>query len=213
MIARPGTETYAANLALALVGVPAIAGMQVDTTAGRAVRLFFPQVRDDILRAKWWSFAKGWDVPAADPVESLGPLKKRYALPADCLRVRYILGTDGELYDDECGAWDIESSGAREGQAEQTFLVSNIEAPTVAYTRCIGDVRLWDPVFLTGFSCKLAAPVSRKLGRSRSFADRLDAKGNAVIEDAAAIDSKEQSRQKKRPQSSWLAARRVGGRR
>lgn len=213
MTARPGTEVSVANVALAHCGVSGIADMQVDNTKGRAVRQFFAQVRDSILRQKWWSFAKGWVRPSADPVESLGPLRKRYALPEDCVRVRYIVDANGDIHDDQCGAWDLESSGARDGQAEQTFLVSNIDAPTVAYPRRIEDVRLWDPVFEEAFGYGLAAKVCRKLNRSSSFADRMEGYAKDLIETASAIDSKEQSRQKKRPQSSWLTARYISGRR
>lgn len=213
MTALSGTETYAANLALAICGVPAIADMSVNTTAGRAVRLFFPSVRDALLRKKWWSFAKGWARPAADTVESIGPLKIRYPLPADCVRVRYIVDGDGETYDEGCGEWDIESGAASAGQAAQTFLVTNIEGVTIAYTRRIEEVRLWDPVFLEGFARALAAPISKKLGRSGGFADRLEAKAAEIIDTAAGIDSKEQSKKKAAPGSSWLAARSSGFRR
>jgi hypothetical protein len=107
--ARATTETGAANLALGHLGQPALADLAHDSNLrARACRLFFGGARDAILREKWWSFAKGWVTPAADTVESLGPLKTRYVMPADCVRVRYIDGVDDEEWDLESG--DVEDS-------------------------------------------------------------------------------------------------------
>jgi hypothetical protein len=111
MTARATTETGAANLALGHLGQPALADLAHDSNTSlraRACRLFFGGARDAILREKWWSFAKGWVTPAADTVESLGPLKTRFVMPADCVRVRYIDGVDDEEWDLESG--DVEDS-------------------------------------------------------------------------------------------------------
>ena len=209
MTARPGTETFAANLALGHATVPEIADMSVNTTAGRAVRLFFGQTRDDILRQKWWSFATGWHSPATDTVESLGPLKKRYALPADYVRIRYLIDDNDDVFDEDDDAWDIENGPAdlAAGKLEQTFLVTNLAAARICYTRRIENVALWDPVFLSGFCLDLGGKLAMKLGRGRSLASSLAAQAKDKIDTAAGIDSKERSRQKAAPTSSWLLAR------
>jgi hypothetical protein len=121
--ARATTETGAANLALGHLGQPALADLAHDSNLrARACRLFFGGARDAILREKWWSFAKGWVTPAADTVESLGPLKTRYVMPADCVRVRYIDGVDDEEWDLESG--DVEDSAGV--TSPQTVLVTNL---------------------------------------------------------------------------------------
>lgn len=207
MTARVADETYAANLALGYCGQPELADWHEDNKRARAVRRHFPAVRDKVLRTKWWSFAKGWARPSADPVQSLGLLKTRYALPADNVRVRYICGADGEPLDDESGAWDLESSGERNGIAPQTFLVTNVEAPLVAYTRRIEAVNLWDAVFLDGFTYELGGVLARALNRNKQLADTLEAMARDILATASAIDSKEKSPSRQRPQSSWLQAR------
>lgn len=207
MTARVADETYAANLALGHCGQPELADWHEDNKRARAVRRFFPTVRDELLREKWWSFATGWVKPAADPSPAIGRFKTRYALPADYVRVRFVAGADGEPLDDLCGAWDIENGAPAPGQVAQTYLVTNVETPTVCYTRRIEDVRLWDPVFLTGFAYRLGAALARTLNRNKPLSDTLEAMARDTIATAAAIDSKEKSPSRQRPVSSWLRAR------
>jgi len=203
MTARAGTETAAANLALGHAGQPEIADLSDNNTRARAVRQFFSITRDSLLREKWWSFAKGWITPAADPVQSRGPLRIRYVLPDDCVRVRYLQGIGD-------GAWDIESAVADMGgaQAETSVLVTNVVAPVVAITRRVVFVRLWDPVFLDAFAMELASRAHRKLGKSGAWASTMHAAAMERIATASAIDSKESSREKVVREASWAAARR-----
>lgn len=204
MVARAQTETEAGNLALFNAGQPLMTSIDTDTSArARACRQYFPTARDSVLREKWWSFAKGWVVPAAIAGESLGPLKKRYLMPEDCLRVRYIQ----DLEDD---AWDLENATVDMSgvPTSQTVLVTNVTAPVVAYTKRIVEVRLWDAVFLDGFGEDLASRIALKVGRSQSFADKMAARAMGTIATASAIDGREQSKQVITRTPSWVAARR-----
>jgi hypothetical protein len=104
--------------------------------------------------------------------------------------VRYLDGVEDE-------AWDIEGGQATVGgvEVESVVLVTNVAAPLVAYTRRVETVRLWDPIFLLGFSYELASMCALKLGRSSSRRDALHATAMATLDSAVQIDSKEQSRQ------------------
>lgn len=204
MVARAQTETEAASLACFNAGQPPLTSLDTDTSVrARACRRYFPAARDSVLREKWWSFAKGWVVPAPIAGESLGPLKKRYVMPEDCLRVRYIQDLDDD-------AWDLENATVDMAgvPTSQTVLVTNVTAPVVAYTKRITEVRLWDPVFLDGFAEDLAARIALKVGRSQSFADKMASRAAATIATASAIDGREQSRQTITRTPSWVAARR-----
>lgn len=209
--ARAGTEAEAATLALGHLSQPAIAQLSDNTLRARAVRLHFAAVRDDLLRDKWWSFARGWCRPAADPTDSIGPLRKRFPMPADCLRVRYLDDGAGNIFDDDSGAWALESAvlSIAGADTEATVLVTNIATPLVCYTRRIDAVRLWDASFLTGFTYELASRAARKLGRSSTRSTELHSSANEALDKASAIDSKEKSRAQATPQETgWLAARR-----
>lgn len=207
---RAGTETAAANLALGHLGQPAITDISDIGLRARTMRTFFAAARDSTLREKWWSFAKAHVRPAADVVESLGSLKTRYVLPADCLRVRYLDDGAGGVFTEDDGGWDIEGGVAdvAGAQIESVVLVTNIAAPLVAYTRCVENVRLWDPVFLMGFSFRLASMAARKLGRSSAKAASLEVQARDEIDKAAKIDSKEATSKRVAPACSFLTSRR-----
>jgi hypothetical protein len=173
------------------------------------MRNFFAAARDSTLREKWWSFAKAHVRPSADPVESLGSLKTRYVLPADCLRVCYLDDGDGGAFTLDDGAWDLEGGVAEIAGAtiESTVLVTNISSPTVVYIRRVETVRLWDPVFLMGFSFRLASLAARKLGRSSAKAASLEVQARTEIDKAAQFDAKEATVKRAQPVPSYLTAR------
>lgn len=207
MTAAFGTEEYAANLAMGHLGQPEIASLKSDaTTRARKVRQFFPAARDELLRHKPWNFATAWVTPAADPVPSLGHFKIRYAMPDDCLRIRFIKG-------DNRRGWDIESGQAEVGgvPVEATILVTNIDAPTVCYTRRITTVRLWDAMFLPAFGYMLAGYCATALGKSQTWGDAMKAQAIAATTEAAGVDAKERGGQRGRPETSWQRARRGRG--
>lgn len=202
-----GTEEYAANLALGHLGQPEIASLQGDTTTrARKIRQFFPAARDELQRHKPWNFATAWVAPAMDPMASLGHLKNRFVMPADCLRVRFIKG-------DNRREWEIESGQGSIGgvPVEASILVTNIDAPTICYTRRITAVRLWDAMFLPAFGYMLAGYCATGLGKSATWGDDMIAKAKDMTSDAAGVDAKERGPQYGRPETSWQRARRGRG--
>lgn len=207
MTAAFGTEEYAANLALGHLGQPEIALMSDATTRARKIRQFFPSARRATLRLKPWNFATAWATPARDPVASIGDLKNRFVLPADCVRVRFVKG-------DNRREWRIESGKATVSgvEVEAMIMATDIDDPTVCYTRDIVAVRLWDDLFLKAFALMLAGHCAQALGRSREMAEGLTARAEAAIAGAATIDAKEAGGEKVRPEPSFVRARRGGGR-
>jgi hypothetical protein len=216
--ARAVTEVDAANLALAHLGQAPIGTLEEDNIRARSARQWLGTARESMLREKWWSFAKGWIQPASDAKQSLGPLKTRYIMPEDCLRVRYLDDGHGNIYDEESGAWDLEAAQVTISDVliEATVLVTNITQKTltggglgfwVAYTKNIKEVRLWDAVFLEAFSYELAGLMARKLARSRTMAAELHTMAHDKVMSAAAIDSKETSRKTISRTPTWVRAR------
>ncbi len=207
MTAAFGTEEYAANLALGRLGQPEIARMDDASTRARKIRQFFPAARRATLRLKPWNFATGWVTPAKDPVASIGELKNRFVMPADCVRVRFIKG-------DSRRPWSIESGKATVAgvEVEATILATDIDDPTVCYTRDITAVRLWDDLFLQGFALMLAGECALALGRSRELGESLKAQAENMVSGAATVDAKESGGEKTRPEPSFVRGRRGGGR-
>jgi hypothetical protein len=207
--ARPQTEAEIANLALGHLGASSIADLNDNNIRARACKQFFAAVRDALLREKWWSFAAGWVQPAAEVQQAIGPLKTRYVMPENCLRIRYLADANGAKFYDDDGRWDIEGGRVNNNDApkEGMVLVTDIASPTVSYTRREEDVREWDASFVSAFGYELASQVGRKLGRSRTLGDDLHAKAVDATDTAARIDSKEKSRKVLTRTPSAIAAR------
>jgi hypothetical protein len=205
--ARAATELEAANLALSDLGRPGIASFDDNNARARAVRINFAAARDAILAQHHWGFATGYVIPAEMPVPGAGwpgPFQKRFALPADCLKVRSIA-------DSGANDWEVISGADATGATEIKVLATNISAPNVCYTRLIANVRLWSPQFLKAFRHELAGVVAPFLTGSTAKADSETEKAEAAVSQAALDDGKEKSRRTIRREGSWLHARRLGG--
>jgi hypothetical protein len=205
MTASPGTEEYAANLALGHALQPEIATMDDKTTRGRKVRTHFGQVRDALQREKDWNFNATRTVPPADPVADAGHFKTRFIMPADCLKVRYIHAAGERDY-------TVETAGVTvSGVAVDSLCVlTNLEAPLVEYSRRVESVRLWDALFLEVFGLRLGAVLARELGKSATLSASLSAEAERKLATASAVDSRESSRRKDRPPTRLELARRGG---
>ena len=147
-------------------------------------------MRDTLLREKWWSFAAANISPAADPKESIGPMKTRFVLPENCLRIRFLSDDTGALFYDDMGRWDVEAAQVLDGDPPKAgmVLVTDVRSPKVTYTRRIEAVREWDPSFITAFAYELASMMGRRLGKSRTLGDDLHARAVDALAGAAQIE-------------------------
>lgn len=208
MTARAGTEVEAANLALSDLGRPGITSLDDNNSRARAVRMNFATARDAILQQHHWGFATGYATPAEITPPTAGwpgKFKKRFALPADCLKVR-------EVVDSGANDWEVISGPDPVGSGgEIKVLATNLGAPSIAYTRCITTVRLWSPQFLKAFRHELASAIAPLVTGSTAKADSETAKASNAVSDAALEDGKEKARRSVPRRTSWLNSRRVGG--
>lgn len=196
-LARPSTEIQAANGALSHCKQPGIALFTEDNIRARQCSIHFGAVRDAVLAEHPWSFATGWVTPARDPVDSLGPLKGRFPLPADCITVRSVDG----LEEDE---WTLEASDG----AEAKVLVTNATAPLVCFTKRITTVKLWEPLFLEVFQYRLAAAMAPMLLGSQVAAANLANDADQKLAPAQRADKREAARSTVSRDTSWIRARR-----
>jgi hypothetical protein len=219
MLARAGTEEEAASLALGILRQPGIASFAEENSRARAAKLYFGAARDRALRKEWWNFATGWNQPP-QAVAMVHPsaLKKVFALPADCLKVRFVLagGAGGAKTSDRLGEdeWAVEAYAIEAGTdpPRKNCLITNAAAPLVCYTRSEGTVGLWDAEFLSAFACELAAQMGPQLGISAARARQLIEDAMRERDDAAKSDAQEKAPQLTDMDTSWITVRRIGGR-
>lgn len=195
---RADTEIGAANDALQHCKQPPIADFAEGNNRARTVAAHFAAVRDALLAENEWGFATGWDTPAEAAPESLGPLKKRYPLPDDCIQVRFVDGL-------KAAEWGMEASA---GGSEVKVLVTNATAPLVCYTRRIENPKLWDPLFLKVFGLRLGAKIAPTLAKSQQLALQLEAAADDELAPATLADAREKAPGQVPRETSWIAARR-----
>jgi hypothetical protein len=206
MTARTDTEEAVSNLSLAHLRQPPIATMADNNDRARAVSATFTAARDAALRLRWWNFATAWVSPGAATVEHPSPLKKIFPLPPDYILVRYLDGSEEEDWEITTHTADPAGSAAK-----VAVLITNVTAPLICYTARIEDVRLWDDDFKVAFSYLHAAFAGPQLGASASRVEKCLAAANDWRAEAATVDAQEKSTQFLSRDTSWTAARRLGG--
>lgn len=208
MTARAGTEEEAADLALSDIGQRGIVSLDDNNARARAVRTNFASVRDALLEKHHWNFATAYATPAAVlPVGGWpGRFKSRFPLPADCLKVRFVAGSTAD-------DWEVLSDQADQAgsPSEVKVLATDIEAPTICYTKLVDDVRLWSAAFLKAFRHDLAAAIAPSVVGSSARADSEEAKAMRLTGDAARSNGRERARGQVSRNTSWVASRRTGG--
>lgn len=205
-----------------------------DSPAAANARLFYTPLRQQLLRAAPWGFARKTlalttlgmltDVPPGSPY----PFLMKYEHPADCLKMRYILpppvtptaGAEtvdppvsdvGLLWFPWCApsrAWRYMIAYESSPDARRVIL-SNVDRALGVYTADVTDPGLFDPLFANALSMllanKLVIPLSGNVNMKASYLQQAD---RAVIE-ARAADGNEAI-----PSTDhnvdWITARNVG---
>jgi hypothetical protein len=230
---RANTALEAANLALSEIGEPPIGSFQENSARGRAINRWYGIKRDEILRDHDWGFASAWIVPAMNPTPALGPLKHRFAMPADCLKVRAVLpyrpnivnyGTgvvitntaliaelESMMAPHSRGEWDLEAASvAGEAPIAPMVLVTNMQQPVVNFTRQIEIIRLWDAQAVAAFVKELASAIAPSIARDLSAGEKKHAEAADLTDEAARTDSREQSPRQVSRETSWVTSRYIG---
>lgn len=218
------------NRALSEIGTQkTIQSLDDATPAATQCKLWYDNQRQGLLRAAPWGFARrqlaltllGKQSDATSPF----PWIFKYAYPADCLKMRYVLQTPfnfvapPQVWVGEPGpVWWRPSRTNRyivamdqdpDTGAQQKVILSNVCAAIGVYTTDLTDPDLFDPLFETALTnalaYKLVIPLSGNAGMREQF--RVSAEGsvqNARVADAnEAIPTSDHV-------ADWIAARGIG---
>lgn len=162
-----------ANLALSKLGAHLITSFNDNTTEAILANLHYPIVRDSVLEARDWSFciAEVQLIPAVPPDPFPPEYGQAYALPDDCLLVRYCfvpspvaLGS-GSLLNQEITS---EQAVTRPSWNKfGKFAFSSTTSLWARYIRRIEDSTQFTPTFVqalaTRLAYELAMPVTNKV--------------------------------------------------
>jgi len=169
----PLSEVGIANMAAALLAEYPIPSLDHDSPLGRFMAREFGYVRNEMLEAYPWHFAKS---RALLPVASTPPFGflRAYNLPADCLRllpIRYMGRHDGELY-----PYEVESN-----QVLTDYEMNG--ALPIHYIRRETDPTKFTPLFARALGSRLALLCAQRVtGKASYYQVCLEAYRSALLE-------------------------------
>lgn len=182
------SEAQICNLALLKYGDKAITSLDDDTKEGRACKVLYPLMRDEMLYVHPWNFAmRRADISAQ--LSDTPPFGYDYAyqLPPGCLRV-------WELYDQYAS-----DSSSRvwysEGQLDKTnvspedhwdvegdeLLTDREENIYIRYVAQVKETGYFNPAFVNCLATRLAAELAIKLAKSKTMRTELLAELEQVL--------------------------------
>lgn len=151
------SEVQICNLALLKVGNLSITALTDSTKEGRACNVLYPILRNGLLAAHPWNFAMARaDISAQLAATPAFQWDYAYTIPADCLRVWELYGTDAE--------WVVEGGELLTNQDEEIY---------IRYIRLITETARFSPSFDNCLSMRLGAELAGKLADDKALRTSL----------------------------------------
>ena len=166
------------NMALALIGADSIMDMTDEIESARKANAMYTIVRDEVLRSHPWAFATKRASLAALAAAPAYEYQYQYEVPIDCLRVLAVSeDTDGDTVE--------------EYEKEGNCILSDSGTIYIKYTARITDEGLFDALFTSAFSIRLASALAFPLADSAKTAEDLMAVYGKVNLRAEGVNSQE----------------------
>ncbi len=160
-----------ANLGLTLLGNPPILDLDEDNDRARVMNRLYPDMRREVLGEGEWAFAiKRGVLPAT--TSPIWWFSTAFALPADCIRV---LNIDGSQFDE----WQVE------GQTIVCFRTSL----SIRYIFDNDDPTTYGPGFITSLGHRLAAAAAFPLTNSTETARDMFRLYEKIVQAQKTVDS------------------------
>jgi len=145
------------NMALNLVGNLSITALTDSTKEARACNVLYPLLRNELMASHPWNFAMTRaDISAALATTPAFEWDYAYTIPADCLRVWELYGTDAE--------WVVEGGELLTNQDEEIY---------IRYIKLITDTARYSPSFVSCLSTLLGAELAAKLADDKTMRREL----------------------------------------
>lgn len=193
------SSTEICNIALGHLGEARITSVNEDTVASRACALHYETTRDEVLRSHRWNFAQARAVLSAIAETPAFGWSYQYQLPADCLRVLEVNGSE---------AGDVISS---EFIVEGRRILTNADEVRLVYGKRVTNVSEYDALFVKVFALKLAIALTETIrGTTGKTAELMQAYERVVAPLARRVDANEGRRRKGQLPMNSMAIRARG---
>lgn len=167
-----------ANIALGMLGIPAITALTDDSDAARLMQLNYDIARDATLETHEWTFAIEYFVPAKDATAPTWGYANRFIIPSNILRVLSV-GPNKDVW------WEYEQD---KWESVSGYIYANEEAIYCRGIRRINDEGIYSNLFCHAFAAKLATLTAFSLTESRAKMETMAALFTAMIMDAKSRD-------------------------
>jgi len=167
------SDVLIANLALSKIGEPSINSLTEDNDAARAVNLVFDHIRQVVLRAGNWNFARARSALAEATDTPAFEFDKKYKLPNDWVRTIKFN--------------DFEDDYEQEGE----FILTDSSTANLKYIRDVTDPTKQDPLFREAFASRLAMELAEIIPQDSELKNELRQEFKDNMQEARSADAME----------------------
>lgn len=190
------------NTALTLLGDSRITSLSDNTKPAREANAIYEPVRNALLAAYNWSFAKKRDQLSADVTAPDFGWDKSFTLPADCLRILFV----GDYYVG-LDLTDYRGSPVEEFEIEGRKILTDWPTPlNLKYIGIVTDTTTHPATFDMALSMRLAELLAEPLTQSDTKRARAADAFKSAIKDAIRANAIELP-PVKLPDDEWVISR------
>ncbi len=174
------SEVVFVNLALTRLRVKQRLANLTDTEIGRTAAEVYPEVRDRLLAAYNWGFARRTEALALASGAAPVGWAYQYALPTDCLIVRRVIDEGGSryvgraFYPDDYNLMVPQYPWQIANTASGRVLVTDVESAYAIMTWRVKDTGQYSPGFRDALSWWLAAELAPGLNVDDDVSARVE---------------------------------------
>lgn len=191
----PINDVTIANMALARIGARAkLQSLSEPTNEASTCKLQYDTVRQEVLEAHDWWFARRMATLALIPNAEVAGWSFAYQIPSDVLAIRGILPTN---HRDVILKYDL---------AAET-IYCDVEEATLIYTIDVTDVSKMSPAFREAFAWKLGFGICGPLGLPVGRQQNAYLEYDKAMSRAAATVHNQEVNDINRADPDWLTAR------
>lgn len=182
------TSTSICNSALIKIGAERIASLTENNKRAIACNEQYEKLRDEVLSAHPWSFAKARVQLALDVATPAFEFSYQFVLPTDCLGV---LKT---------------SNGDDKFKIEGGRLLTNDSTCLIQYIQQVTDTSKYSPTFCEALACRIAADLAYMIAQSNSLQQAMMTAYKAQLAQARNVNA-QQGSQDQLTAHDWLRSR------
>lgn len=209
------------NLGLIDLGVSPIAALSEDSGAAIAANAVYDYLRDEVLQARNWRFAKTRVALAQNTTSPVAVYDYAYTLPADFLRICLDKRDDPAVYPTGAYAQSYQFGELVVQGMKYGYIVETLEDGTLClftdydnssddlfltYIRKVTDPAKFSPTFIKVLAARIAWKLAYRLTESTTKRDEMkEAYKDALIE-ADAVDASSDWVEDESGSDAWEAA-------